>query len=609
MKFNIILLAFSIYQFGVCHRISNGISKCKYKDDHILGEYVAIDCRGMTLFLGICDNLIDIINISSIVTVSFKNCEIDELSEMSKLFPNISKLAFLYNNTLPSTNFSFVEHLSLFVNTNTKSKVTRSSFSTNGSNLALFQFEGNPDNDIESISLGNPKKLEFFSLQKTTISTLPASIFKSSSNLTAVHATFNAVEHIDSIEWPNSVKWINFTSNKITKLTKRSFKNLTNLQILKLSKNEIGEIEAETFFELNNLYILSLDRNHIEKITKKTFSGLDKLIGIDLSDNKISSLNQNTFAGLNGVLNLKLTLNPIRQIDIDAFVDLAHLLLLDMSSTELETIDFNLFTKTMHLTKLDLSNNHIWRLIKMVPDATNNTLVGLFPEQLSKFKPFDEWLNPILAKGKQLFSRKTKTTIDELLSISKQFEKLALLHKYSIAEANNHNYRLDRKLKNLNLSGNKLIVIENNIFTEFKLLEWLNLSRNPITILYPESFAGLRKLKDLQMDHCALTSIDFSIFNQLDKLQKLDLSHNQLITITAAPLSSLKSLFINNNQLSEFTMKMTDLPDLLELYVQHNNFNCKAIADTFEYINLDCDALDSAEDELDCLEEDMDEEE
>lgn len=165
------------------------------------------------------------------------------------------------------------------------------------------------------------------------------------------------------------------------------------------------------------------------------------------------------------------------------------------------------------------------------------------------------------------------------------FKKLALLHKYSVA--NNNNYQLGRKLKNLNLSGNKLIAIEKIIFIEFKLLQRLDLSRNPITTMYSESFAGLRKLRDLHMDHCALTSIDFSIFTQLEKLQKLDLSHYQFITITVAPLSSIKSLSINNNQVTEFAMKKIYLPDLSELYVQHNNFNCEAVADMFEYINSD----------------------
>lgn len=85
---------------------------------------MAINRGGIIFFAGICDHLAEThyINKSNVVAVTFKNCEISDLSNIFQVFPNLKKLSFLENNTLPSTDFSHVEHLSLFVNNGSKFK-------------------------------------------------------------------------------------------------------------------------------------------------------------------------------------------------------------------------------------------------------------------------------------------------------------------------------------------------------------------------------------------------------------------------------------------------------------------------------------------------------
>lgn len=139
------------------------------------------------------------INKSDVEAVMLKNCEFSDLSNIFQVFPNISKLAFSENNTLPSTDLSHVEHLSLFVNNGSKfKKIPSSSLSINGANLEIFQFKGTQNKDIDSISLVHLNNLEFFSLENITI--LNDDLFKNWTKLAAVHVKSSKIESIDSIE-------------------------------------------------------------------------------------------------------------------------------------------------------------------------------------------------------------------------------------------------------------------------------------------------------------------------------------------------------------------------------------------------------------------------
>lgn len=592
-------------QFIVSEPISVVASHCKYENDHSFGAHIAINCEGLSLSLGVCDNLKKDVKLSSVAAVLFESCEIGEFSQIFNQFPNIKKLVFLENNTLPSANLPQSSNLSLFINIDSKFKaMPSSSLSINATNLEWFQFKGN---QINAISLVNPQKLEFFSLEKTTMSKLPSDLFQNSSNLKAVSASYNQLSRIDSIKWPNSLKWINFKMNKITQLTKRSFENLSNLQILDLGTNEISKIEAETFSKLNNLTLLGIHENNIDKIAKKTLKGLSALQTIDLHDNKIkfiedgafeatpklrllelsgnkiSTFNQHTFTGPNLLKILKLDRNPIHEITNETFANLTQLWTLTMSQCQLETIDFNAFANSLQLKELDLSKNKIVRLVKMVPRSVvpKNRKTEIV---CSAVLDYDEWLTPIIAKGEKFLNKETKAVMTELVKFAVNRRQDVTAKPFFCSAENVENH----KLKSLSLSQNQLTVIDKAIFAEFKNLENLFLFKNPISTLYPESFAGLDKLKNLFMQNCELTAIHFETIAHLTKLQILNLSHNRLITITAAPMPSMTILNLNDNQLTAFPMKKTDLPKISTLIVDNNNnLTCSTLND-FTNIDLFC---------------------
>lgn len=279
-------------------------------------------------------------------------------------------------------------------------------------------------------------------------------------------------------------------------MSKRSFEKLNKLQIAELNGNEIGYIENGTFSKLNKLYVLSLKANNIERISNETFEGLDRLeflyvtnnrihsieagtfmgmphiLWLDLSKNKITSLNHKTFIGLNRLNKLNLASNLIRKMEIDLFDDLVRLRRLNMSFGELETIDFNAFAKTTSLKKLDLSHNRISRLQKMISVTSNNELpMPILPKGINVAR----LVAPIVLKGKPFLSKEIEKQMKNWIIRKKLYDlyerhliiTLVKTTVLGLKTANETSHRLEE----LNLSNNRLTVIDKDIFAEVKHLK------------------------------------------------------------------------------------------------------------------------------------------
>ena len=108
----------------------------------------------------------------------------------------------------------------------------------------------------------------------------------------------------------------------------------------------------------------------------------------------------------------------------------------------------------------------------------------------------------------------------------------------------------------LNISGNNLTVLENNVFDYFTQLEHLFLQRNKLKYIEPEFFKKLVNLTKIDLSHNALTDIDPVTFKTNKKLEILDISDNKLTIInpeTFAKLATLFTLGLSKNNLTQPT--------------------------------------------------------
>lgn len=98
----------------------------------------------------------------------------------------------------------------------------------------------------------------------------------------------NHIEEIKSFAFSNlvSLKQLVLTDNKLTKVYKKTFRDLNQLEILELGSNRITDIENYSFETNTSLAHLNLRNNKITSICKKTFKGITSVEGILLDSDR-----------------------------------------------------------------------------------------------------------------------------------------------------------------------------------------------------------------------------------------------------------------------------------------------------------------------------------
>lgn len=108
-----------------------------------------------------------------------------------------------------------------------------------------------------------------------------------------------------------------------------------------------------------------------------------------------------------------------------------------------------------------------------------------------------------------------------------------------------------KKLHTLTVSQNLLNDLDKNCLDGLQQLQKLNLSGNRIQIIQRHLFRGVR-LQELDLNNNDISSLPSNTFENLNYLQILDLSDNSIKTIdeyTFYGLNSLRKLFLKNNDI------------------------------------------------------------
>ena len=245
---------------------------------------------------------------------------------------------------------------------------------------------------------------------------------------------------------------------------------------------------------------------------------------IDLSYNNLSEKSSHDFTKIPHVEELYLSFNKFNNIPIYIYY-LKNLTLLDMSNNRITYIDENFCWNLIGLKNLDLSGNFI----------------KYIPRSIKYMRNLEE---VYLAKN-------------EIIHIPNEIVYL----KY---------------LKILDLSWNKLQLIEPNIFNHLFCLEELYCNNNSITnienINNYRVFDSIVNLKILDISNNQFQ--DFLVFRQIPNLKQINLSHNSLQNIFG--LSSCEKLYdidCSNNLLKEIPYDFLSVKNLHTLNVKFNKLN------------------------------------
>lgn len=325
---------------------------------------------------------------------------------------------------------------------------------------------------------------------------------------------------------PTNLEFITLTDViEIPNITKDLLKNSTKLIEVIMSSNNLKSVESIGLPD--SVKYLDLSQNNITRLTNSSFWTRST---VESPAIETTALNRTFSHGPNKLEKIYLTENPIAEIESHTFENLNSLENLDLSHGKLKTIDMSAFVFTPNLEYLNLSNNQIECLV--------NTK-----------QHFNRPIEPM-----------TNTDSDIIV------------------------IRLDYfwEQRALDLIKNQLTKIESNIFENFRNIVSVILSNNPIKSIHKRSFIGMDSLRNLQLDHCKIESIDFTTFSILPKLKVLNLSFNRLnridYSIIPLPIFTMNELLLNNNQLTSFPFKKSNLPNISELRFENNNVTCNYLS-------------------------------
>ncbi|XP_071877610.1 uncharacterized protein [Bombus fervidus] len=193
------------------------------------------------------------------------------------------------------------------------------------------------------------------------ISTLTKLSFRGLADLEELHLDNNRVSLKPYLfSELKKLKALYLSFNRIDHLPKHAFDGLPYLKWLFLRYNRLTSIEQDTFVDLTDLLqFLRLDNNRIGKIVPGSFEKLHELTHLHLEYNLISKILPGTFRGLKALTALFLDYNSLTNIFKGDFDDLDSLQMLNLQFNEIADIEPGSFDNLSSLRKLNLRRNKL----------------------------------------------------------------------------------------------------------------------------------------------------------------------------------------------------------------------------------------------------------
>lgn len=466
------------------------------------------------------------------------------------------------------------------------------------------------------------------------------------------------------------------------------FLQASGLYRIDISRNPIHEIPDEAFAGLErSLWELILKYDGLIEIPTKAMRYLQKLRFLDLSGNDISTIERNSFRNLqNSLTNLILADNSISQLSIEAFQGLPFLESLDLSSNNLHEILPDVFREQMNsLVRVNFADNVLkeipylaFSMLKVlrVVDLSSNRITGLQMEHENKV-PLNVKLTldtlhlehnqiGVIPPGSFMYfltANQTFLDFNPLRMISEKafqnakIRELFIRHcKLDHIDPNAFN-GLESSLQVLDISGNNITALPDQLFSSFDLLRHLNVKDNKIYSIFPQGIAfpgfqyslfkldlsgnrngptnlqDLRKMKslrslsvgrlvstqlspedfndfgveleNLKIIHAGLQGIKAHAFMNVRGIKRLDLSENSIGSIDKGAFQeighSLVSLKIAHGFAGQFN-QFPDLKDLTQLEeLDFSNNKIKSIGDTAFHALKNLRILELNDNQLDSI--------
>ena len=309
-----------------------------------------------------------------------------------------------------------------------------------------------------------------------------------------------------------SVFSLDLSRNPNLQITKTSFEKFTNLLTLKLESCNLhvafnvprkvryiflknNGLNYEQFYTMfcaafSFPMFIDVSSNKIRIVTQKPLLSAKnpKLLYLKLNGNSMKAVYNKTFRGFYHLKTLKLKKMGIETIEKDAFRDLSNLTCLDLNNNKLRTLPGNLFRPLRNLMKLVLEANNL----EALPD-----LRGL-PRNMIRLQMGHNRLTNISALSEM--------GIKSIKALSLWYNNITSIPKHIFQNIS---------VYEINLAFNKIMKIEDYMFTACTMLGYLFLDSNELVSISKKAFSGVQFLQRLSLSSNNLTALPEGIFDNL----------------------------------------------------------------------------------------------
>ncbi|XP_035710126.1 protein artichoke [Folsomia candida] len=395
--------------------------------------------------------------------------------------------------------------------------------------LEVLQISGNNLTDMDENMLDGFPSLNFFSAEKSHITSLPGNVFKLNLNLAVIRLSDNFISHIpDSVFIPAGIgggqagagvsplRELHLRHNRLRAFPYKALGNSTLLEVLTLSGNRINTLDLNRIM-LPRIKQLDMNDNRLTKIMGGSMTKSTPLLQVvDFGENNISRVSDDL------VRNVSLTQinfggNSLQKVPFafsERFVTSAFVL--NMSGNPL----INFYTE-----------NHPSRNFSVMDLYLCETNVSFLTSEEFKIYPR---LHRLVIKRNPL------TLLPPAGFSSLQNLNLLDLSENAIEDLKHDSFIGLVTLKSLNLSHNSIKTLQ-PFHPHLAGLQDLDLSFNQLSRLSPETFANLISLVTLRIRGNWLTGLPAELFGPLARLAVLDLSHNFIESVPSTVLRHLET--------------------------------------------------------------------
>ncbi|XP_037872935.1 chaoptin [Bombyx mori] len=315
----------------------------------------------------------------------------------------------------------------------------------------------------------------------------------------------------------DNLTWLSLDNNNVHYVSSGDLQNFPSLQYLNLEFNKITEFPSEvtlTSDRSNRLKELRLSYNYISKINSEFLSDLVELQSLDLSYNRVYNISENGFSNLHNLVYLSLSGNVVEFIAERAFRRLPKLEALDMHENNLLVFSTDCFENVSN----DETNFSV--------NVSRNRISVLTGGLAVSINTLDLSFNFLESVSRHFFD-----------SIGPALRQLIVSHN-RLMHLDNIAFGFLPSLEVLMLHDNSISAIKKKAFAEMSSLQILDLSRNKISQLAVEQFHNMRRLRHLRLARNVLRSLPRDVFKNTI-LEHLDLNDNHIAIFPSSALAQV----------------------------------------------------------------------